>query len=114
MTLIPIEADQSTLSKRFRKADYFVFSAQAEARIQSNPHKTSQSTAFFEYFETLGVHSIYLKALGYKTFLRLHRMGIAVYLIPEEVGIYSMIQEENLLLLDEKNAEGLCTLGHQK
>ena len=113
MTLISIEADKTSISKRFRKADYFAFLKDGKVNIIKNEHKTSKSNEFFEYFNTLGIERIYVKELGYKTFLKLQALKVAVYFV-QDVEKFSDIETNNLLLLNEHNAEDLCTLGHHK
>ena len=111
MTLICLEDDQKTISKRFRKTDYFAFLDEGQTRVEKNPHKLSKSPEFFDYFNTLNIDTIYLKALGYKTFLRLESLGINVYLV-EDVSDYSKIETAKLRLIDSSNAKDFCTLGH--
>jgi len=112
MTIICLEEDQKTISKRFRKTDYFAFLDKGEVVVQKNPHKLSKSPQFFDYFKTLNVDSVYLKALGYKTFLKLNSLGIKVYFV-REAETYTQIEANKLLLITEENAEGFCTLGHK-
>ena len=112
MTLICLEDDQKTISKRFRKADYFAFLDEGKMRVVKNPHKLSKSPEFFDYFTTLNVKTIYLKALGYKTFLRLESLDVAVYLV-EDVMHFSEIEIAKLRLIDGTNAKEFCTLGHR-
>ena len=111
MTLIPLEKDQYTISGRFRKAHSFAFLRQGEISIEKNPHKKSKSPEFFEYFKTLNVDTLCIKALGYKTFLKLVELGVEVYLI-EEVDTLDDITLDNLRLLDKENAKAHCSLGH--
>jgi len=113
MTLICLEDDQKTISHRFRKADYFAFLEEGQVFIKKNPHKFSKSPQFFDYFNTLGIDTLYLKALGYKTFLKLQGLGIKVYFV-QQAEIYNKIKPDELLLLDASNAKALCTLGHKK
>ncbi|MDQ7085675.1 MAG: hypothetical protein Q9M36_12525 [Sulfurovum sp.] len=80
-------------------------------RIESNPHKTSKSPEFFAYFDTLNINTLYLKALGYKTFLTLKAKNIEVYLVPNAIK-WNAIKADELVLLTQENAESLCTLGH--
>ncbi len=112
MTLICLNDDQKTISQRFRKTDYFAFVKEGKVEVQKNPHKLSKSPEFFDYFKTLGVETIYLKALGYKTFLRLESLGVKVYLV-EDVTLYSEIETATLRRIDASNAESFCTLGHK-
>ncbi|MBD3789664.1 MAG: hypothetical protein IE885_04760 [Campylobacterales bacterium] len=111
MTLIPIETDRRTIADRFRKAPMFAFLDEGQIIVQENPHKTSKFPEFFEYFDTLGVDTIYVKELGLKTFKKLQGKGIAVYFV-EGADTYNRITPSSLLLLDETNASSLCTLGH--
>jgi predicted Fe-Mo cluster-binding NifX family protein len=111
MTLISLESNQETISKRFRKADYFAFLDQDTVKIEKNNHKSSKSNEFFEYFKTLNINSIYVQELGYKTFLTLQELNIMVYFV-NGVKNYQEIKEKNLLLLNKSNAKELCTLGH--
>ena len=111
MTIICLEEDKQSLSKRFRKTDYFVFLEGDNSLIKQNPHKLSKSNEFFKYFETLGVEKIYLKALGYKTFLRLEQMGVKVFFVPK-AKVYSEIKASELVEIKVDNAEIFCTLGH--
>jgi predicted Fe-Mo cluster-binding NifX family protein len=112
MTLICLKDDQKTLSQRFRKTDYFAFLAEGQVKVKKNPHKLSKSPEFFDYFRTLNVKTIYLKALGYKTFLRLESLGVDVYLV-EDTVYYSEIEMAKLRLIDGANAKDFCTLGHK-
>ena len=112
MTLISLEEDKKTVSARFRKAEYFAFVKNDEINIIKNDYKTEKSKAFFEYFTPLGVKEIYIKALGYKTFLKLQSLGVEVYFV-EGVEDYREIQKENLLKIETHNAQELCTLGHK-
>ena len=109
--MVCLEADQKSISKRFRKTDYFAFVEGNDVLVKQNPHKLSKSNEFFEYFKTLGVETIYLKALGYKTFLRLEQMGVKVFFVPN-TKLYSEIEADELLEITCENAEGFCTLGH--
>ena len=113
MTLICLEDDQKTISKRFRKTDYFAFLDEGQVKVEKNPHKFSKSPEFFDYFITLNIKTIYLKALGYKTFLRLESLDVDVYLV-ENVVHFSEIEIAKLRLIDGANAKEFCTLGHQK
>jgi len=112
MILISLEEDKQTISKRFRKADYFAFLEDANYSIVKNDYKTQKSKEFFDYFNTLNVKKIYIKALGYKTFLKLNELGIEVYFV-EDVEKYDKILKENLQKVTPQNAQKLCTLGHK-
>lgn len=111
MTLITLDDDQKTISKRFRKASYFLFIDGEDVRLEQNVHKTSKSPEFFEYFTPLGIKKIYLRALGYKTFLKLEELGIEVYFVAEGIQMGEM-GEEALTKITLGNAQELCTLGH--
>ena len=113
MILISIEEDKKTISSRFRKAVNFAFLDKGETVIKKNPHKTSKSDEFFEYFKTLNVSTIYLKALGYKTFLQLESLGIEIYFVKEATA-YTDIQIDKLILINSENAKEFCSLGHHK
>jgi predicted Fe-Mo cluster-binding NifX family protein len=113
MTLISLEEDRETLSERFRKAPYFAFLDKGEISIQENRYKTSKSNQFFDYFNTLNIDVIYIKKLGYKTFLRLETLGVKVYLVKNSKE-YNKIKTDELLLIDSNNAQEFCTLGHHK
>lgn len=111
MTLIPVEEDKKNIATRFRKAHSFAFLDEGEIIVQENSHKTSKSAEFFEYFKTLNVDTLYIKALGYKTYLTLTKMGIEVYVL-ELAPTWNKIKPDELYLLTEENAEAFCTLGH--
>ena len=113
VSMVCLDADQKSISKRFRKTDYFAFLENENVVIKQNPHKLSKSNEFFEYFKTLGVKTIYLKALGYKTFLRLEQMDVKVFFVPN-AKLYSDIEGDKLLEITSENAESFCTLGHFK
>ena len=113
MTLIPLENDQLNISKRFRKTDYFALIQDKKISIEKNLYKVSKSNEFFEYFKTLNIQKLYLKNLGYKTFLRLDKLGIKVYLI-ENTTLSQTINENTLIPINQENANKLCTLGHNK
>jgi len=74
MTLIPVEEDKKTIADRFRKAHSFAFLDEGQIIVQENPHKTSKSPEFFDYFKTLNIDTLYVKELGYKTLLTLLEM----------------------------------------
>lgn len=111
MTLIPVEADRKTIAERFRKAHSFAFLDEGQIIVQENPHKTSKSPVFFAYFNTLGIDTLYVKDLGYNTFLKLQELGVEVYLI-QSAATYNRIKPNELLLLDANNAKEHCSLGH--
>lgn len=112
MTLISLEEDKKTVSARFRKAENFAFVKNDEINIIKNDYKTEKSKEFFEYFTPLGVKEIYIKALGYKTFVKLQSLGVKVYFV-EGVEEYENIKTDNLVEIDEQNAKEKCTLGHK-
>ena len=111
MTLIPVEEDKKTIAGRFRKAHSFAFLDEGQIIVQENPHKTSKSPEFFEYFKTLNIDTLYVKELGYKTFLTLLEMGVEVYLI-QHADTWNRIKPNELLLLEVENAKEYCSLGH--
>ncbi len=112
MTLIPVEENKKTIAKRFRKAHSFAFLDEGQIIVQENPHKASKSPDFFEYFKTLNIDTLYIKELGYKTFLRLLELEVEVYLV-EVAETWNRIKPNELLLLTEENAQKYCSLGHQ-
>lgn len=111
MTLIPVEEDRKTIARRFRKAHSFAFLDEGQIIVQENPHKTSKSPEFFAYFNTLNVDTLYVKELGYKTFLNLLEMGVEVYLV-QNADKWNRIKPGELLLLNIQNAKEYCSLGH--
>lgn len=115
MILIPVENDEKTIASRFRKAAMFVFiDPKTGIMVQENHYKTDKSPIFFENFKKYDVDKLYVKELGYKTYLKLKKLGVEVSFIPEEVALYSHIDPEALLRLTDENAKALCTLGHHK
>ncbi|MEA1879667.1 MAG: hypothetical protein U9N11_03370 [Campylobacterota bacterium] len=113
MLLIPLEVDEKTIASRFRKADMFVFiDVEMGIVIQENHYKTDKSALFFENFKSYAVDSLYVKELGYNTYLKLYDLGVSVSIIPENVQLYTHIDPEQLTLLTNENAEKFCTLGH--
>ena len=113
MILIPAELDEKTIAKGFRKAPMFVFiDPDTGIVVQENHFKTDKSALFFENFKKYDVDSIYLKGLGYKTYLTLKELGIKVSLIPEDIEFYTYIDPSELILLTEENAQIYCTMGH--
>lgn len=114
MILIPLEEDGRTIAHRFRKAPKFAFLDEGQIFAQENhPHVTSKSAQFFDYFQTLGVDTIYLKALGYKTFQKLHTFNIKIYHVTEATR-FNRISPDGLVPIDEHYAKAFCTLGHLK
>jgi len=113
MILIPVELDEKTIAKGFRKAPMFVFiDSEMGIMIQENHFKTDKSVLFFSNFEKYDIESIYLNGLGYKTYLKLKKLDIKVSLIPEDIEFYTYIDPNELILLTEENAEMYCTMGH--
>lgn len=113
MILIPVEKDEKTIASRFRKADMFVFiDADNGIVVQENYYKTDKSALFFENFKKYDVEAIYLKELGYKTYLKLSALGVKVSLIPEDIQLYTHIDPNELIRLTSDNAEVYCNLGH--
>jgi len=113
MILISLNKDQQNIASRFRKADYFALIEDKHTQIVKNLHKTSKSDDFFEYFNQLGITTIYIKQLGYKTYIKLEALNIKVYFI-QGVEEYKKIKNSNLLLINKSNAKELCSLGHHK
>jgi predicted Fe-Mo cluster-binding NifX family protein len=113
MTVIPLENDKKTISQRFRKTDYFALIEDERVKIIKNLHKTSKSKEFFENFQKLGVKKLYIKALGYKTFLKLESLGIEVYIINDS-KLIETIDTSSLTKIEPSSAESFCTLGHKK
>ncbi len=111
MTLIPVEEDRKTIAHRFRKAHSFAFLDEGQIFVQENPHKTSKSPEFFEYFKTLNIDTLYVKELGYKTLLTLLEMKVEVFLVQDAEKL-NRIKPNELLLLDADNAKEHCSLGH--
>ncbi|NOR55624.1 MAG: hypothetical protein GQ531_05395 [Sulfurovum sp.] len=115
MILIPVENDEKSISSRFRKADMFVFiDAKTGIMVQENHFKTDKSTLFFENFKKYDVQNLFIKELGYKTYLKLKALGINVSLIPQETLLYTHIDPDSLIAVNDENAKKLCTLGHKK
>ncbi len=112
MILIALEDDKNSISKRFRKSEYFAFIDNENIIIEKNIHKKSKSNEFFEYFKNLGVKKVYLKALGYKTFKKLEELGVEVYFV-NDTDRYDKIEPKNLIRVDSNSAKELCTLGHK-
>jgi len=110
MILIPLNSDKKEISNRFRKSEYFAIIGKDGTEIFKNSHKSSKSAQFFEYFKTLNIDNIYLKALGYKTFLKLNELGIDVYFT--DATTIDDINSSNLTKIDLSNAKELCKLGH--
>ena len=113
MILIPVELDEKTIAKGFRKAPMFVFiDAETGIVVQENHFKTDKSELFFENFKKYDVDTLYLKGIGYKTYLKLKDLGVKVSLIPEDIEFYTYIDLNELILLTEDNAETYCIMGH--
>ena len=113
MTLIPVEEDRKTIASRFRKAHSFTFLDEGQIIVQENPHKTSKSPEFFEYFKTLNIDTLYIKEIGHKTLFTLLSMGVEVYLVKYALK-FNQIKPNGLLLLDVNNGKKYCSLGHNK
>ena len=115
MLLIPIEEDEKTIASGFRKSPMFVFIDKVKGIvIQENHFKKEKSSLFFENFKNYDVDSMYVKNIGYKTFLKLHDLGISIYLIPDDIQLYTHIDMNELIHLTQDNAEMYCTLGHHE
>jgi predicted Fe-Mo cluster-binding NifX family protein len=113
MILIPVELDEKTIAKGFRKAPMFVFlDPETGIMVQENHFKTDKSELFFTNFEKYNVDTLYVKGLGYKTYLKLKDLGVKVSLIPEDIEFYTYIDPIELILLTDDNAEIYCTMGH--
>ncbi|SFV64645.1 hypothetical protein MNB_SV-3-1548 [hydrothermal vent metagenome] len=113
MILIPVELDEKTIAKGFRKAPMFVFiDPKTGIMIQENHFKADKSELFFTNFEKYSVDRLYTKGLGYQTYLKLSRLGIKVLLIPSDVTIYTHIDPNELILVTQDNAKVYCTMGH--
>jgi predicted Fe-Mo cluster-binding NifX family protein len=113
MILIPLELDEKSIAKGFRKAPMFVFiDPKSGITIQENHFKRDKSALFFENFKHYDVDKLYVKGLGYKTYLKLRKLGIDVSLIPENITYYTHIDPNELVLLTEDNAQVYCTMGH--
>lgn len=113
MLLIPVEKDEKTIAKGFRKAPMFVFlDPKMGIVVQENHSKTDKSPVFFENFIKYNIDTLYVKGLGYKTFLKLKGLGIKVSLIPEDIVTYTHIDPNELISLTDDNAEIYCTMGH--
>jgi len=114
MIVIPLENDKKTIAKGFRKAPFFVFIDKEKGIVfQENHYKHDKAHIFFENFKNYDIDSLYVKGLGYKTYLNLDSLGIKVYLL-DEVKEFSHIDMNKLIEISSKNAKDLCTLGHNK
>ncbi|MCF6244681.1 MAG: hypothetical protein L3J43_06560 [Sulfurovum sp.] len=112
MILIPVEHDEKTIAQGFRKADKFVFlDPKSGIVIQENHFKTDKSEVFFQNFEKYAVDRLYVKGMGYKTYLKLEALGIKVFLI-SLVEYYTHIDPNELIQLTPDNAKEYCTMGH--
>ncbi|CAA6821785.1 MAG: Unknown protein [uncultured Sulfurovum sp.] len=115
MLLIPLEKDATTIASRFRKADMFVFiDTQTGIVFQENHFKTDKSKLFFENFKHYDVDTLYVKELGYNTYLKLHALGVQVSIIPKDVLLYTHIDPTQLTPINHENAKIFCTLGHHE
>lgn len=114
MIVIPVENDEKTIASRFRKADKFVFiSPKTGIVVQENHYKRDKSALFFENFKNYDVDTLYVKELGYKTYLKLAELGVKVFLIPQDTEFYTHIDPNGLIALDAQNAQAYCQLGHE-
>jgi len=113
MILIPVELDEKNIAKGFRKAPMFVFiDPKTGIVVQENHFKTEKSAIFFENFKKYDVDTLYVKGLGYKTYLKLKELDIKVSLIPEDIEFYTYIDPIELIVLNDDNAQTYCTMGH--
>lgn len=113
MLLIPVNDDDKSIAKGFRKSDKFVFiDSKTGIVVQENHYKKDKSALFFENFKNYDVDKIFLKDLGYKTYLKLRELNIEVSLIPEDIEFYTYIDPAELIVLTEDNAKIYCTMGH--
>jgi len=114
MLLIPLEEGNSSIAQGFRKAPVFVFIDKEKGIVfQENHYKHEKSELFFENFKNYDVDTIYVKGLGYKTYLKLDSLGIAVYFI-EDVEEFTHIDPDKAIQIRADNAEELCLMGHKK
>jgi len=115
MILIPLNKDEKTISPKFRKADRFVFlDADSGIVVEDNHFKDAKSKEFFEYFKTLNVDKVFLKGLGLLTFQKIDKMGVEVFVIPQDTKLYSHIDIAKCIKITQDNASEFCVLGHQK
>ncbi len=113
MIAIPIRAYEDVLAKGFRKAPRFLLIEGKTRRIVTNPCRGDKSDVFFAWFDTLGVRKIYIENIGLRTFWKLQRRGIDVYLVQKHKGTVDMLDLASALPLTEENAEKHCTMGHR-
>jgi len=113
MKLITLNADHESISTRFRKADAFLFVDGEEQRIVHNEYRTFKLKQFFEQFVNWGVTEVYLKELGYKTFLKLEALGVKVFFV-DGIESYEEMNESSLVRISMENAKDFCSLGHYK
>lgn len=116
MILIPLQSDGNTIALGFRKADMFVFIDKDRGIVlQENHYKHDKSALFFENFIQYDIDMIYVKNLGYKSYLKLDALGIKVYLIHDSLTLeYTHIDPNNLIEITQDNAVEYCTMGHHK
>lgn len=113
MILIPVENDEKTIAKGFRKSPMFVFiDPQTGIVIQENHFKADKSALFFKNFILYDVDTLYVKDLGCKTYDKLHDLGVKVLLIPQKTQYYTHIDPNELIHLTHDNAKEYCTMGH--
>jgi len=115
MILIPLKKDEKSISPKFRKADRFVFlDVDSGIVVEDNNFKKAKSKEFFDYFKTLNVDRVFVKALGAKSFEYLDKLGVEVYIIYSDVELYSHIDIAKCQRVTKDNYHILCTLGHKK
>ncbi len=113
MIVIPVKSDEKTIANGFRKAPMFVFiDPKSGILVQENHFKADKSTLFFENFKKYDVDKLYVKSLGYKTYLKLKKLNIDLYLILEDIEFYTHINPDELILITDENAKHYCTMGH--
>ena len=109
MILIPVELDEKTIAKGFRKAPKFVFiDPKTGIVVQENHFKTDASALIFENFKKYDVDALFVKELDYKTYLKLKELGIKASLIPDDIELYTHIDPIELILLTDDNAQTYC------
>jgi len=111
MTLIPVEEDERTIARGFRKAAKFALLKEKERVVKENARRKERSAAFFEYFETFKPENLYVKDIGLKTWVKLNDLGVSVFRI-ENADTVDEIRPGDLTLIDASNAKQYCTMGH--
>ena len=116
MILIPVQSDEKSIALGFRKADMFVFIDKKRGIVlQKNHYKHDKSALFFQNFVQYDIDSMYVKNLGYKSYLKLDALGIKVYLIHDSITVeYTHIDPNTLIEITKENALEYCTMGHHK